>query len=259
MNPKKKRLAACLFLIAVLLIPAGCASSGGGKTAGKKIPDEKNPRYQCEKGAIALKYGLTDEAIRYGELAVSLDPNYFEAWMLLGSARYSKGQYDSSADAYRQAASLKPGSVEARKFLGLALLESKELGQAEAEFKKALELGTDIEALFQLGKLLHSQAREEEALQYAEKAIRKSGDNPALYNLKGVILNQLGRYPEAIGSFQAGLVLNKEDVGLLVNLGIAYLNNDEKEKGREALEKALPKIQDAVLKARIQNYLDSIK
>ena len=50
----------------------------------ERSPDEKNPQYQYEMGVIALRYGLPDEAIRYGQLAVSLDPGHFDGWNLLG-------------------------------------------------------------------------------------------------------------------------------------------------------------------------------
>lgn len=255
MDMKKHRFAACAALAGVILFSAACA----GSNSKPKLADEKNPRYQFEKGAIALKYGLMDEALRYGGLAVELDPGFFEAWMLLGSVHFNKKDLPASVDAYGKAAAIKPDSIEARKSLALALLESKEFGKAEVELKNTLTIGKDAECFFQLGKLLHNQGRDQEALPCAESAVREKGVKPAYYNLKGVILNQIGRYDEAVGSFQGGLALDPQDLGLLINLGITYFNRDEMAKAREWFEKAMPLIKDLALKAQVQGYLDSIK
>ena len=74
--------------------PAGTeASAAAPQKKKKKSSDENNPQYQYEMGAIALRYGLTDEAVRYGQLAVSLDPEHLDGWKLLGLAYYTKGEF----------------------------------------------------------------------------------------------------------------------------------------------------------------------
>ncbi|MCK7541221.1 MAG: tetratricopeptide repeat protein, partial [Marinilabiliales bacterium] len=116
-----------------------------------------------------------------------------------------------------------------------------------------------LETAFFLGKLYYGAGRYSEALEYALQSIRKDRKSPKAYNLQGVVLNQLGRHAEAAGSFQAGLVLAPEDIGLQVNLGIAYINGNEPAKAKPILEAVLPKITDGVLKKRIEEYLGSIK
>ncbi len=255
-----------LFLAAALPVVACAAATAPARTdaaAGpqkkKKSSDEKNPQYQYEMGAIALRYGLTDEAVRYGQLAVSLDPDHLDGWRLLGLAYYTKGEFVLAADAYEKAAAIKPGDGEIQRNLGLALAEIGEAGRAEEALKKAFAADGNAETAFFLGKLYYGAGRNEEALEYALQSIRKDGKSPKAYNLKGVVLNQLGRHAEAAGSFQAGLVLAPEDIGLQVNLGIAYINSNEPAKAKPILEAVLPKITDAVLKKRIEEYIGSIK
>jgi tetratricopeptide (TPR) repeat protein len=261
------RAAAALFLAAG--IAAGCAAAAGtgdGHAAGepqkkksKALPDEKNPQAQYERGVVALRYGLTDEAIRYGQLAVSLDPGHFDGWNLLGSAYYAKGEYAHSAEAYEKAAAIKPASAGIQRGLGLAYLELGDLEKAEAALKKALAAEGDPESAYQLGKLCYNGKRYEEALTYALSAIQKDAKSAKAYNLKGVTLNQLGRYPEAAGSFRAGLVLAPEDVGLHINLGIAYLNSSEPAKAKAVFEAILPKIEAGPLRTQVEEYIKSIK
>ena len=243
--------------------PAASATGAAGPSAEvqkkKKIPDEKNPQAQYEMGVIALRYGLPDEAIRYGKLAVSLDAGHFDGWNLLGSAYFSTGEFALAAEAYEKAAAIKPDSADAHRGLGLACVELGGTAKAEAALKKAFALNGASDTAFYLGKLCFNEKRNEEALDYALKSIRKDGKNSGAYNLKGVVLNQLGRYAEAAGSFQAGLVLAPGDINLQVNLGIALLNSGEPAKAKAVFEAVLPKIEQDVLKKQVEDYIQTIK
>ncbi len=265
-----RNAAKTLLALAMAAAISGCAAAAAARTspspAGlqkkKTQANEKNPQYQYEKGVIALRYGLTDEAIRYGKLGVSLDPKHFNSWSLLGSAYYTKGEFALAAEAYGQAAALKPELAEVQRNLGLAWMELKDTERARAAFKDAYALAGDsgdADAAYYLGRLDYTEKRYEEALDYAVKSIKKNGKNARAYNLKGVVLNQLGRFAEAAGSFQAGLVLAPDDIGIQVNLGIAYLNTNEPAKAKAVLEAVLPKIEEQVLRDQVENYLKSIK
>ncbi len=238
---------------------AKAAAAPAGPQKKKAQDNEKSPQYQYEKGLIALRYGLPDEAIRYGRLAVSIDPEHFNAWSLLGSAYYTKGEYTLSAEAYGKAAALKPDAGEVQRNLGLAFVELKETEKAEAALKRAYDLGGDAEAAYFLGRLYYIEKRYDEALDSVVKSIQKNGANAGAYNLKGAVLNQLGRSLEAVGCFQAGLVLAPDDVNLQVNLGVAYLNAKDPAKALAVFEAVLPKIEPAVLKAQVESYIKAIK
>jgi len=258
-----------LRIVLALAVAAGIAGSALGAAGAadasaeaqkKKAQDnEKSPQYQYEKGLIALRYGLPDEAIRYGKLAVSIDPEHFNSWSLLGSAYYTKGEYALAAEAYGKAAALKPDAAEVQRNLGLALVELKETEKAEAALKRAYDLNGDAEAAYYLGRLYYIVKRYEEALDYVIKSIQKNGANAGAYNLKGAVLNQLDRSLEAVGCFQAGLVLAPDDVNLKVNLGVAYLNAKDPAKALAVFEAVLPKVEQAVLKAQVESYIKAIK
>jgi tetratricopeptide (TPR) repeat protein len=264
---RKRAFAAVVVAAAVglsaLAVAAGAGASrpapGPQKKKAKALPDDKNPQHQYELGVVALRYGLADEAVRYGQLAIGLDPAHFDGWNLLGSAYYTKGEFALAAESYEKAAALRPEAAEVQRNLGLAYLELKEMEKAEAALKKALAAEGDSESAFQLGKLCYNAQRFDEALAYTLDAIRRDGKSAKAYNLKGVVLNQLGRYAEAAGSFQAGLVLAPDDIGLQINLGIAYINSDQPAKAKPVLEAVLPKITEDQLRARIEEYLKSIK
>ncbi len=244
-----------LVLIALVTILSGCASSAK-KPAGDV---ETAAGDQYEKGLVALNYGLADEAIRYANAALALDPGHFDSLNLLGMALYSKGDFADAAAAYERAVELRPDDAETHKNLGLAYGETGEEEKAEAAFRTSFSLDGNAAAAQYLARILYNTKQFEEALEYVEKALDKDRRSTSAYNLKGVILNQLGRYEESAGSFQAALVLTPDDVHIQVNLGIAYTNNREFDKARAVFEKALPQITSEVLRTQVKNYLDKIK
>lgn len=245
-----------ILAFAVLLAFVACLPAAAQR---KPKHPEKDPQYQCEKGRVALTYGLTDEAIRYGNMAIALDPKCYDGHSLLGNAYYKKGDFAQAAAAFEKAVALRPELAESRVNLALVLFETGDMDRAEAELKQADAIKPDATISFYLAKIYFNQKKYEPALVEIQKSISGNPGNSGTYNIKGVILNELQRYPEAIGSFQAGLVLAPEDVNLQINLGIAYVNNKEPDKARPILEKVLPNVKDAVLKARIDDFLKSIK
>jgi len=69
----------------------------------------------------------------------------------------------------------------------------------------------------------------------------------------------MGRYPEAIQSFQNALRIAPNDTITSVNLAIAYINNKDFDLARKLLEKTLPLVQEQTLKDKIKEYLKLIK
>ena len=261
MRTRRRPAKALLAGFAVLLMAAAALAyaSAGDPQKKKKTSEDKDPQAQYEMGLIALRYGLPDEAVRYGNQAVALDPSFFNGWNLLGNAYYAKADFAQSAEAYAKAAALKPDNADVQRGLGLSLVEIKETARAEEALKKSWALDGAYESAFYLGKLCYNERRYDEALDYALKAIQKNGKNAGAYNLKGVILNQLSRFAEAAGSFQAGLVLTPGDVNLQINLGIALLNSGEPTKARGVFEAVLPKIEQDTLRKQVEDYIKAIK
>jgi Flp pilus assembly protein TadD len=249
---KQFRFGSALLLAAVLV----CSAAPQKKAA--KEP-EKDPQYQYEKGMIALNYGLPQEAIRYGNLAVSLDPKHYGGHSLLGHANYQLGNFAEAVAEYGKAAELRPDLAEAHYNLAMACLQSGDQDRAAAEFEKAEAIKADPKAEYYLAKVHFGQKKLDLALEEIQKSLKLNPRSAGSYSLKGVILNELGRYLEAVGSFEAGLVLAPNDTGLQINLGIAYVNGNQPDKARAAFEKVLPQIKSPELKAKVEGFLKSIK
>ncbi len=83
--------------------------------------------------------------------------------------------------------------------------------------------------------------------------------NPGVFNLLGVASNEKKDYQQALDYFQKAMNLNPDDPIIWINLGIAHLNNGEKQRAKELLEKALTRLQDQALIDRVKSWLEQIK
>ncbi len=243
-----------LLILVLSLILACCA------TQTKKIQKkEKDAQYEYEKAVLTMNYGLVDEAIKYLNRALSLNPNHHLSYYLLGLAYVKKQNLAEAEAAIQKCLELKPDFSEAHISLGEIYEGTSKLDKAEDEYKKAYAVAQNYSAGFHLAMLCYGRGKVEPALEYVRKAIQKDSRSTQAYNLQGVILNKLGRYPEAIQSFQNVLKIDPNYAVASVNLAIAYINNKNFDKARELLEKTLPTVQDLKLKEKIQEYLEKIK
>jgi len=245
-----------------LMLSAALAAGLSACAPASKTPavdNETNPQYQYEKAVVAMNYGLPDEALRYLDLAVGLDPRHAKAYRLAGIIRLQRREPQLAAEAFAKWLEAEPASAEGHLYLGLATQETGDKERAEAEFRASFEADGNAPAAFRLGRLLLEKGDLVRALEYADLSVAKSGGQSDGHNLRGVILNQLGRYPEAIASFEAALARAPNDPALIVNLGIACLNGGAPERARSLFQKALPLLKDPALRDKVQAYLKSIE
>lgn len=244
------------FLVMLLSLSLAFCASTHKKPA---ADSEKSPQYQYEKAVVALRYNLPDQAIEYLNQALALDSSYAQAYNLLGFAHFQQKNFGDAAAAYQKFLELAPNDSKARVSLGVVYEELGKVDLAEEEYKKADGIDGNPEAGYSLAKLYYGQKKLEPALEYVAKSLAKNNRSVPALNLQGVILNQMGKYAEALASFQNAVRIDPKDVNLNVNLGIAYINNKEFARAREILEKILPKVEDPVLKVKINEYLKLIK
>lgn len=231
-----------------------CASSQS-----KKAQDnERDPEYQYKKAEISMKYGLMDEAIKYLNQALSLDPTHYQAYYLLGMVFYKEQRFEEAASAFQSCLKLQPDYSEAHSGLASAYEAMDSLEKAEEELKTAYTIDSNHDTCLKLAEIYFKQDKMNLALDYVQEAIQKDNQSTAAYNLKGVILNQKGDYAEAITCFSNAVSIDPNFVVARINLGVAYINNQEPEKARTMLVDTLPLTDSQSLKDKINQFLETI-
>jgi len=223
---------------------------------------EKDPQYQYNVGLFYLNGNSVDEAIRYLNKSVSLNPRYFLAWNALGLAQSMKGNFQEATAAFQKSLEINPQFTEARNNLGTIYQELRFVDKAEQEFKKALE---DVNypsrelPYYNLARLYFLMDRIDEAYENVQRAIQIKKRLAMAHDLKGQILERKGDIEGAIDSYEEAIGLIPNETGFGFNLGAAYFKNSEFEKAREVLVRISPLVRDQETKDKIKEYLDIIK
>lgn len=104
--------------------------------------------------------------------------------------------------------------------LGARYHEAGQLPQAEALYRRVLELDTDnADALHLLGVLVDQLGQHDKALELIKAAIHRNTRNPHYHASLGNVLQDLGNLDEAVVALERALALDPRMVMALTNLG----------------------------------------
>lgn len=248
----KKNLAIILLIVFFL---SACASPQ------KKLAaqQEKDPKYQYEKASYCVNIGLFDEAIKYINKTILLDPNYYLGWYLLGITQSRKGNLNEAEIAYKKCIDINPNFSESYYGLGILYEEQGNLDKAIVEYDKAFSLDQNSGASYQLGAIYFRQNKYDLALGYVEKSLKKYNRSLYALNLQGLILDNLGRFLEAIESYKKALDIAPDETNIRFNLAYSYYHMNEFGKSKEILERLLKEVKDPKATDQINALLKLIR
>jgi type IV pilus assembly protein PilF len=235
-----------------------CASSQ--KRLEKKR--EEDPQYQYNVGLVYLQNDKYDEAIKYLNKSLSLKPNFDMALNALGIIYFIRGDLQKAKDYFEKSLAVNPTLTEARNYLGSVYQQLGLLDEAEAEYKKAIADKTYHSRelpYYNLARLYLTKGNDAEALELVETAIELNDQMVMALNLKGVLLERMGKLKEAIYSYEKALNLAPGDINLNYNLAVAYFKNDRRAEAKAIFEKIYPKVTDEEIKNKINEYLKVLK
>ena len=235
-----------------------CASSQ--KRLEKKR--EEDPQYQYNVGLVYLQNDKYDDAIVCLNKALALKPNFDLALNGLGIIHFIRGDLQKAMDYFEKCLVVSPEYTEARNYLGSVYQELGYLDKAEAEFKKAIADKTyNSRELphYNLARLYLTKENDAEALRLANIAIELNDRMVMAHNLKGVLLERLGKIKEAIYSYEKALTIAPGDVNFSYNLAVAYFKTDRRAEAKSLFEKIYPQVTDEGIKSKIDEYLKLLK
>lgn len=138
--------------------------------------------------------------------AAEFMPNDAEAHYNLGEAFMRLGRLNEAEAGYRRVLQIRPDIIGAHVNLGMILYELGLLNEAEASYRRALQIKPDLtEAHYNLGILFRKQGRWGEAETSYRQVIQNKPDFTDAYISLGDTLKEQGRLDEALANDRLAL------------------------------------------------------
>jgi tetratricopeptide (TPR) repeat protein len=187
--------------------------------------DPNNANALTSKGLALYNLGNYQEAVKYHDKALEINPNGGPALNNKGLALYGLGKYDEALEYYDRALEIDPNGGPAALLLSNKGLAFEKLGKHQEAIKwcdKALEINPNNgEALSTKGSAFYNLGKFEEALEYCDKALEINAKYVDVLNTKGSALYMLGKYEEALEYYDKALEIDPNNADILSNKGFA--------------------------------------
>jgi tetratricopeptide (TPR) repeat protein/TolB-like protein len=148
-------------------------------------------------GQVYEKNNRKEEALAAFQTAVSLRPDYYRAHLELGAYHYNRGDYTRAIASFRQTVDLAPREPNARFALGATYLNSGMYAEAERQLRLAVALDESPNPLHSLGLALMYQARDDEAIGYFSRALRRNPESYLSWMYLGIADRRTNRAAES--------------------------------------------------------------
>jgi protein O-GlcNAc transferase len=226
-------------------------------------PDSAYPRYLRAK--VYTDRNEVEKAAAALNEAVSLRPDFAEAWSDLGQARKAIFDDAGALAAFERAVALSPDDAVAQTRLGSEYLHLAKAHEAVPHLRQAVRLNPENQtALYGLQSALREDGHLEEAREakqrLAELLQRKHSNQNALQavqlNNEGAALEKAGDLPAALEKYRAALSLDPDHIGIRTNFGIALLRLGEWNQGIAELQDAVRRDpENTVLKSALRDAI----
>ena len=222
-------------------------------------------------GASATEIGMIDKAIKAYKRAISLRPDYADAYNNMGVVLKQKGKHDEAIKLHKKAISLRPDYAEAYNNLGNNFKDQQKFNEALEAYQKAIYIKPNYaQAYNNLGSTLRDKGKLPEALNACKKAISIKPDYALALNNMGHILSDQGKFVEALKAFKKAILIKPDYVDVYNNMGNVIKYQGDLDKAIEAYQKAIsiqPDYPDAysnianifVEQGKLDNAIDAYK
>jgi pentatricopeptide repeat protein len=216
-------------------------------TAVRSVSPEVYENYlKGELGNINTRADI-EQSVAYYEQAIAKDPTFAPAYVGLAIAYDHLGDFErvpadevrpKEISAARKALELDPGLATPHAYLADTYQQQWQWAEAEAEYKRALELNpNDAAAHLGFANWLLCQGRTEEALTWSERA--RALDPVGVTGLSnGWILFSARRYNDAIRELRSVIVVHPDYATAHWFLGFALMATGQLDEAIAALKKA---------------------
>ncbi len=189
------------------------------------------PEAQVGLGTAQVKLKRFDEAISAYQLTIALDPNYYQAYFNLGLLLQNLEKSEAAISIYQQGLAIKE-DVSGYNNLGAILFSEGRLDQAIDVFKKAIALDKKFALAYSnLGGALLKRGNFDEAIQYLDQAISLDPTLEDAYIRQGLTLSCQTKYTEAIEVFNKNIEKNPQSGYSRFGLALVQLTLGQYQEG----------------------------
>jgi tetratricopeptide (TPR) repeat protein len=175
--------------------------------------DPKNPSNYVALAKLFIYTGTYDEAIKYAEYALLLNPENDQAMALRGWAMGLSGDYINAEGSLKDAIATNATNAPAYAYLSEVYVLMVQAGQGQLETSQ-------------------------NAIDYSKKAMELAPGTLETHRARGIILEYTGNYNDAITEFEAAIAINPNIAYLHLALGRNYSAIQEYSKAITEFTKA---------------------
>ena len=194
-----------------------------------------NIRASCYKAN-----GQINASIKDYEKAVTLKPDYAEAYYNLGITFRELGQLEAALKSYEKALAIKHEYPEAHNNLGSVLLDLGSLDSATDHFEWALAFKPNYpEAHNNLGVVERKLEKLDKAIKSFNKAIDIQPNYVQAHSNLGNILQDIGQLDAAMDCYKNALAINPNHSQCYLDIGLIHKEKGQIDDAIKFFEKAL--------------------
>jgi tetratricopeptide (TPR) repeat protein len=171
--------------------------------------DPKDPQGHYQLALLGLKTKKTDEALKYADKALQVQPNFLPALQLEVSIYQDQKQADKALAAVRQTLARSPKNPQLQQMLGELLLVQKQPQAAIGPLTEALNLNPRQVAALQLLSLAYQQVPDsDKALQQLEAKVADPQEAPIFALVLATVYERQQKFDKAINLYSSLVARN---------------------------------------------------
>ena len=214
---------------------------------------------RVELGTAYLVEGNAPSAVKTLREATKLDPRNWNAWNKLGLATTSLGAFDEAEAAYKRAIDLVDDNAEVHNNYGTMLLYVGRSEEAIAQFKLALnDLTYRKPALVMtnLGSAYNAVEDHETAIEWLNQAIARAPNLCQARFNRGLAYKAVGKTPLALDDFENVIQLCGDAApGAYFQAGQVLIELDDRQSGCQYIRKVANEAPDSPLGQEAADYI----
>lgn len=165
--------------------------------------DKKDIESWLWLGAVHGKLSESAQAVNCFKQAISLKPDFAEAYFNLGLALNQQGQSNEACQAYHQAILLRPNWIQAMNNLAKLLQAQEKYNDALSWYQQALNIDpTYVEALIQQSNIFALTGGKAKAIDGYRRALALAPNNSDCHRIYCRSLYEAGRFDEAMQAYE---------------------------------------------------------